>query len=96
MIEAALDDANHCPPFGDRTRRLSTQGCEAFLAGIASCGVELVQALARDQNLPLTDVKVAITGTMDRTNPVRRGVSVFNSVELRFELAGVSRLTATA
>ena len=64
---------------------------EAFLAGIASCGVELVQALARDQKLPLTDVKVAITGTMDRTNPVRRDVSVFNSVELRFELAGVSQ-----
>ncbi len=64
---------------------------EAFLAGIASCGVELVQALARDQKLPLASVKVDITGRMDRANPVRQDVSVFNSIELQFQLAGVSR-----
>lgn len=64
---------------------------EAFLAGIASCGVELVQALARDQQLPLTGVRVGITGTMDRANPVRKDVSVFNSVELQFQLAGVTQ-----
>ena len=64
---------------------------EVFLAGIASCGVELVQALARDQKLPLTGVKVGITGMMDRANPVRTDVSVFNAVELQFELAGVTQ-----
>ena len=63
---------------------------EAFLAGIASCGVELVQALARDQQLPLTGVKVGISGVMDRANPVRKDFSVFNSVKLEFQLAGVT------
>jgi uncharacterized OsmC-like protein len=64
---------------------------EIFLAGVASCGVELVQALARDQGLPLTNVNVDITGMMDRANPVRPDVSLFNSVELQFELAGVTQ-----
>lgn len=64
---------------------------EAFLAGVASCGVELVQALARDQKLPLRDVKVAIKGTMDRANPVRKDVSVFNAVALDFQLAGITQ-----
>lgn len=64
---------------------------EAFLAGVASCGVELVQALARDQKLPLSGVKVGITGMMDRANPVRQDLSVFNAVELKFQLAGVTQ-----
>jgi uncharacterized OsmC-like protein len=64
---------------------------EAFLAGIAACGVELVQALARDDKLPLTSVKVDITGMMDRARPVRTDVTLFNSIELQFELAGVTQ-----
>lgn len=64
---------------------------EIFLAGIASCGVELVQALARDQGLVLTSVNVDITGMMDRANPVRPDVSLFNSVELQFQLGGVTQ-----
>ena len=64
---------------------------ESFLTGIAACGVELVQALARDQHLPLTGVKVAMSATMDRANPVRADVSVFNAVEIQFQLAGVTQ-----
>ena len=64
---------------------------EAFLAGVASCGVELVQALARDEKLPLKDVKVDITGMMDRANPVRTDVTVFNGVALDFHLTGVTQ-----
>ena len=71
--------------------RMATRELFWFLAGIASCGVELVQALARDQGLPLRGVKVAITGMMDRANPVRPDVSVFNAVALKFELSGVSQ-----
>lgn len=67
---------------------------EAFLAGVAACGVELVQALARDQALPLTRVRCAITGTMDRAKPVRTDVTVFNSVAVDFELAGVTQSDA--
>lgn len=64
---------------------------ESFLAGIAACGVELVQALARDQQLALAGVKVAMSGIMDRTNPVRTDVTVFNAIEMQFQLAGVTQ-----
>ncbi|SRR5687768_4809285 len=63
---------------------------EIFLAGIAACGVELVQAIGRDQQLAPA-VKVEIEGTLDRSNPVRRDVTVFNSVRLRFNLTGVTQ-----
>jgi uncharacterized OsmC-like protein len=64
---------------------------ELFLAGVACCGVELVQVIARDQQLPLRSVGVEIEGSMDRSKPVRSDVSVFNSVHLRFRLGGVSQ-----
>jgi len=63
---------------------------ELFLAGVASCGVELVQVLAAQENLPLRAARVAIEGMMDRGNPVRPDVTVFNSVRLRFHLEGVT------
>ena len=64
---------------------------ELFLGGVATCGVELVYSIARDQQLPLSSVAVEIEGRMDRGNPVRRDVSVFNSVHVRFQLAGVTQ-----
>lgn len=64
---------------------------EFFLAGIAACGVELVQVIARDEQLPLQAVNVEIEGAMDRNNPVRRDVTVFNTVRLRFQLKGVTQ-----
>ncbi|MEZ5855521.1 MAG: hypothetical protein R3D67_12565 [Hyphomicrobiaceae bacterium] len=67
---------------------------EAFLAGVAACGVELVQALARDDGMSLTGVKVGITGMLDRANPVRKDVNLFNSVSLDFELSGVTQAEA--
>ncbi len=62
---------------------------ELFLAGVAACGVELVQVLARGQNLPLQAVSVEVRGVIDRANPVRPDLTVFNSVRLRFRLQGV-------
>jgi uncharacterized OsmC-like protein len=64
---------------------------ELFLTGIAACGVELVQVIARDEKLPLKTVNVEIEGMLDRANPARRDVTVFNSVTLRFDLRGVSK-----
>jgi uncharacterized OsmC-like protein len=63
---------------------------ELFLSGIASCGVELIHVIARDQGAPLEEVHVEITGTIDRSHPVRPDLSLFNSVRLRFDLKGVS------
>jgi uncharacterized OsmC-like protein len=63
---------------------------ELFLAGVASCGVELVQVLARGEGLPLVGVRAAVSGELDPNRPVRPDLSVFNRVRLRFELEGVT------
>ena len=63
---------------------------ELFLSGVAACGVELLQVLAKAGGVPLKAARVAIEGLMDRANPVRPDVSLFNSVRLRFDLEGVT------
>jgi uncharacterized OsmC-like protein len=63
---------------------------ELFLAGIAACGVELVQVIGREQGLT-PGICVEIEGAVDRANPVRKDVTVFNYVRLRFVLDGVGR-----
>ena len=63
---------------------------ELFLAGIAACGVELVEVLARADDVPLGSVSVEMSGELDPANPVREDVRVFNSVRLGFRLGGVS------
>ena len=63
---------------------------ELFLAGVAACGVELVQVIAKEQQIPLQSVRVEISGAVDRSRPVRQDVTVFNTVQLRFDLAGVT------
>lgn len=63
---------------------------EFFLSGVAACGVELIQVLAKSQSIPLSGITVRIEGKMDRSNPVRPDVSLFNSVRLQFRMKGVS------
>jgi uncharacterized OsmC-like protein len=63
---------------------------ELFLSGVASCGVELIQVLARQQQVPLRSVKVAIEATQDPSAPVRPDVNLFNAVRVNIELGGVS------
>ncbi len=63
---------------------------ELFLASIAACGVELVQAFAKADSIPLRAIDVDIAGSLDRANPVRKDVSVLNSVRLKFHLTGVT------
>ena len=63
---------------------------ELFLAGVATCGVELLGVLARQQGAPLTGVQVQVHGRMDRANPVRPDLSLFNQVRLTFKLEGVT------
>jgi len=63
---------------------------EIFLAGVASCGVELVQVLAKSAGVRLQGIAVRIRGSMDRSRPVRPDVTLFNSVRLEFRMSGVS------
>ena len=63
---------------------------ELFLAGVAACGVELLEVIAREKGLPLQSVRVAISGAMDRSRPVRPDVNLFHSVQIDFDLEGVT------
>ena len=63
---------------------------ELFLAGIASCGVELLQVIAKAEDVPLLTASVEIEGEIDPASPVRDDVNVFNSVRLSFRLSGVT------
>ncbi len=63
---------------------------ELFLSGVAACGVELLQVIGKERGVPLESARVTITGEMDRANPVRPDVALFNIVRLRFDLTGVT------
>lgn len=63
---------------------------ELFLSGVAACGVELLQVIAKERGVPLASARAAITGEMDRARPVRPDLALFNSVRIRFDLAGVT------
>jgi uncharacterized OsmC-like protein len=67
---------------------------EMFLGAVASCGVELVQVLAKSSGVPVKEIAVRIQGSMDRSKPVRPDVSLFNSVKLQFRLSGVTDANA--
>jgi uncharacterized OsmC-like protein len=75
-----------------------TNGCpgeevtpaELFLSAVASCGVELVQVIAKAESIPLQSIAVDIDGRMDRSKPVRPDVSLFNSVKVQFRMKGIT------
>src|SRR3954453_5630567 len=69
---------------------------ELFLASVASCGVELLQVLAREDEVPLGSVTVDISGELDPANPVRSDVTGFRSVRRDFHLEGPSEQEAKA
>ena len=61
---------------------------EAFLAGVSSCGVTLIEMRARETGVPLARMAVTIEGARDP------GVARYQSVHMRFEMAGVSQAQA--
>ena len=58
---------------------------EAFLAGISSCGVTLVEMHAKETGVPLERMTVTIEGRRPPTEPR------FTAITLIFELVGVSQ-----
>jgi uncharacterized OsmC-like protein len=64
---------------------------EAFLAGISSCAVHLVERFARETGVRLTGMRTEITGTRAAAEPER-----FQHVELRFEMIGPTQQEAEA
>lgn len=64
---------------------------EIFLAAVASCGVELVQVIAKQQDIPVQAISASIWGMMDRNNPVRPDFTVFRTVRMEFHIEGVTQ-----
>ena len=62
---------------------------EAFLAGISSCGVTLIEGYAQDKGVPMKRMDVTIEGVRTAEEPAR-----FASISMRFEIAGVSQTQA--
>jgi uncharacterized OsmC-like protein len=63
---------------------------EMFLSGVAACGVELIQVLAKQSDVPLTTVKATIDAFQDPTKQRREDVSTFTEVRIDLELGGVT------
>jgi uncharacterized OsmC-like protein len=62
---------------------------EAFLAGVSSCGVTLIETYAQDKGIPVTRMDVTIEGMRTAEEPNR-----FASVAMTFAIAGVSQAQA--
>ncbi|HYC50578.1 MAG TPA: OsmC family protein [Gemmatimonadaceae bacterium] len=67
---------------------------ELFLSAVASCGVELVHVIARDQGTAVGTVTLAVQGTVDRGRQKRTDVTVFNSLCLDFVVGGTDAAAA--
>jgi uncharacterized OsmC-like protein len=62
---------------------------EAFLAGISSCGVTLIEAYAQEHGVLVSRMDVTIEGARTAEEPNR-----FAGITMRFEIAGVSQAQA--
>ena len=62
---------------------------EAFLAGISSCGVTLIEKHAQETGVPLARMEVTIAGKRSLADPTR-----FHSIDVRFEIHGVDQVAA--
>ena len=67
---------------------------ELFLSAVASCGVELVHVIARDQGASVGKVHLSVHGSVDRGKQKRIDVTIFNSVRLEFSIGGTDGATA--
>jgi uncharacterized OsmC-like protein len=69
---------------------------EVFLSAVASCGVELVQVIARDTKVHIGPVSVAIHGIVDRSRQARTDVTLFNTITVDFTVHGTDSASAAA
>ena len=59
---------------------------EAFLAGISSCGVTLIEGYAQEKGVTIESMSVTLKAVRPAADPAR-----FESISMTFEFAGVSQ-----
>jgi len=69
---------------------------EVFLSGLAACGVELLQVIARDKGATIGAVRLRVDGAVDRSKQLREDLTVFNWVHLHFVVSGTDGATAAS
>lgn len=69
---------------------------ELFLGAVASCAAELIQVIAGERSVPLTEVHAEVAGKIDRAHEVRDDVTVFSHVWVRVAMRGVGHDDAGA
>jgi uncharacterized OsmC-like protein len=62
---------------------------EAFLAGISSCGITLIEMHAQETGVPLKRMDITIEGVRTAEDPAR-----FAGISMKVQLAGVSQAQA--
>ena len=62
---------------------------EAFLAGVSSCGVTLIEKHALEQRIPVKGMEVAIEGIRSDAEPNR-----FQGINVSFQIWGVNQQVA--
>jgi len=73
---------------GGRPQSDALTNAEAFLGGVSSCGVTLIELHAQETDVPLKRIAVTIKGSRDPE------VFHYQAIQMRFELAGVSQAQA--
>jgi uncharacterized OsmC-like protein len=92
VVGRAISNArNHHFVLDSSTAPEAVSNSEAFLAGVSSCGVTLVEGHARDTGVPLERMEVTIEGSRAGAEPNR-----FQRVAMHFVLHGVDQTTAEA
>jgi len=90
VVGRAISNArNHHFVLDSSTAPEAVSNSEAFLAGISSCGVTLIEGHARDTGVPLRRMEVTIEGVRTAAEPNR-----FQQIAMRFELHGVDQAVA--
>lgn len=92
VIGRARNEARGTSVFFDSSGRPQPDALtnsEAFLGGVSSCGVTLIEGHAKDTGVPLKHTVVTIEGTRAAAAPNR-----FARVTMTFELTGVSQAQA--
>jgi uncharacterized OsmC-like protein len=74
----------------------ATTPAELFLSGVAACGAEVMQVIARDEGIPLEHVHLPLPVSVARGAPPRTDVTVFTTVHLAVTLRGPDDAQAAA
>ena len=87
--ESTAHDARLMLDSSSRPQPDAFTNSEAFLAGVSSCGVTLIEMYAKESGIPMTGMAVSIDGTRTAAKPNR-----YARVHMAFEIRGVTQAQA--